>query len=77
MGWAQRTRSFPGFGSEEGTAAEGDDGRIVGAMVVVHHGDDALYPAPPGPARYWIGSAEPVNALDGDLWLEALLPAPP
>lgn len=75
MEWQERgnINNFPGFGTEKGTAAEGNDPRIAGNMVVVAHGDDPSFPAPPAAARYWIGSVEPLNAEDGDMWLEGLL----
>jgi hypothetical protein len=75
MTWVQRgnVNGFPGFGTEEGTAAEGNDERITDSLIVVRHGDDPNVPAPLAAARYWIGSVEPLNAEDGDMWLEGLL----
>ena len=40
------------------------------AMQVVNHGADDSVARPVGaPAVYWIGTVEPLNALDGDLWI--------
>lgn len=40
------------------------------AMQVIHHETDASVARPPGaPAVYWVGSVEPENAIDGDLWI--------
>lgn len=75
MPWQERgnINGFPGFGTEEGTAAEGNDARIDGSMIVVRHGVNPNYPKPSGAARYWIGSVEPLNAEDGDMWLEGMI----
>ena len=41
------------------------------SMVVVAHGSDPEHPRPTGVgAVYWIGSEEPVNAIDADLWYD-------
>lgn len=40
----------------------------VEAITVVPHGDDPDYPRPAGiRVAYWLGSVEPVNAIDDDL----------
>lgn len=42
---------------------------LSSAMVVVNHGADASVARPTGVgAVYWIGSVQPTNALDSDLW---------
>ena len=38
-------------------------------IIVVPHGTDANYPRPDGiRVAYWLGSAEPANAIEEDLW---------
>jgi hypothetical protein len=50
------------------TAAQG--ARADAAFQVVNHGSTAGTARPAGaPAVYWIGTVEPTNALDGDLWI--------
>ena len=39
------------------------------AMMVVNHGNMANAPRPLAGAVYWIGSVEPENAIDEDLWV--------
>jgi hypothetical protein len=52
----------------EGTAA--DEPLTVGTgLVVVQHGSNANTPRPPSAAAvYWIGSIQPTNSIDADLW---------
>lgn len=41
----------------------------TGVMVVVNHGSNASTARPSyAAAVYWIGTVEPTNALDDDLW---------
>lgn len=40
------------------------------AMTVVNHVADDAVVRPTAPAVYWIGSVEPVNAEDWDLWYD-------
>lgn len=37
-------------------------------VIVVPHGDDADFARPDVRVAYWLGAAEPINALDDDLW---------
>jgi hypothetical protein len=56
----------------DGTAA-GDDARIVNSMRVVTHGTTANTARPAGAAAvYWIGTVEPTNAANNDLWIGGL-----
>jgi hypothetical protein len=52
----------------EGTGA--DEPLTVGTgLVVVQHGNNASTPRPPSAAAvYWIGSIQPTNSIDADLW---------
>lgn len=60
-------------GTTSGTVAAGDDSRMAGAMQVVAHGSGASTARPSGaPAVYWIGTVEPLNAVNGDLWIGGL-----
>lgn len=39
------------------------------AIVVIPHGDDPNYPRPDGVlVGYWLGTVEPMNAVNDDLW---------
>lgn len=52
----------------EATARETADSA---SMVVVKHGTDGTVARPTGAsAVYWLGTAEPANAVDGDIWRE-------
>jgi hypothetical protein len=42
---------------------------VQSSMQVVVHGADANVPRPNAVAVYWIGTVDPVNSLDNDLWL--------
>lgn len=43
---------------------------LSNAMVTVNHGADANVARPVGAvAVYWVGTVEPVNSIDGDLWM--------
>lgn len=49
---------------------EGPPGTISNGMTVIEHGADSQFPRTPGAAAvYWIGSVEPSNATDNDLWV--------
>jgi len=53
--------------------AAGDDARIVNSMRVVSHGTTANTARPAGAAAvYWIGTVEPTNAVNNDLWIGGL-----
>ena len=57
-------------GTTSGTLCAGDDARVVNSMRVVNHGSAAGTARPAGAAAvYWIGTVEPTNALDNDLWI--------
>ena len=57
------------IGTTSGTLCAGDDARVVNSMRVVNHGSTAGTARPAGAAAvYWIGTVEPTNALDNDLW---------
>ena len=57
------------FGDGENEFCEGNDARVVNSLRVVNHGTVASTARPAGAAAvYWVGSVEPTNALDGDLW---------
>lgn len=60
---------------------KGDDGLSImgppgpsgtdGTAATVYHGADANYTRPDtGNPIIWVGSVEPVNALDNDVWLQ-------
>ena len=58
------------IGTTSGTLCAGDDARVVNSMRVVNHGSTAGTARPAGAAAvYWIGTVEPTNALDNDLWI--------
>jgi hypothetical protein len=60
-------------GTTVGTVAAGDDARIVNSMRVVSHGATADTARPAGAAAvYWIGTVEPTNAANNDLWIGGL-----
>jgi hypothetical protein len=60
-------------GTTAGTVAAGDDARIVNSMRVVSHGTTADTARPAGAAAvYWIGTVEPTNAANNDLWIGGL-----
>jgi hypothetical protein len=62
-----------GVGTTAGTVAAGDDARIVNSMRVVSHGTTADTARPAGAAAvYWIGTVEPTNAANNDLWIGGL-----
>ena len=54
----------------EATARADADAALAGSTLrVVHHGSDGTTARPDAAAAvYWIGSAEPANALPADLW---------
>lgn len=53
-----------------GAATTAQGAKADTAFQVVNHAADANVARPSGaPAVYWIGTVEPVNALDGDLWI--------
>jgi hypothetical protein len=39
-------------------------------MQAVNHGSDANLSRPDFDVVFWVGSVEPVNAIDGDVWLD-------
>lgn len=44
--------------------------QILGNLLVIKHGSDPDVPRPAEiGAAYWIGEVEPLNAIDGDLWV--------
>jgi len=47
---------------------------VVDAVMFVNHGNDGAYSRPPAPLVYWSGTAEPSNAQQGDVWLNAVQP---
>lgn len=50
----------------------GPPGTISNGLTVIEHGTDQHFPRTPGAgAVYWIGSVEPINATDNDLWIGA------
>lgn len=56
--------------SNDAQAALDEKADISSAFHVVNHGSTASTARPAGaPAVYWIGSVEPANAEDGDLWI--------
>lgn len=62
--------------AELAAAQAADDARLTdletGVMVVVEHGENGAAARPVGAAAvYWIGTVEPVNALDNDWWAGA------
>jgi hypothetical protein len=60
-------------GTTAGTVTAGDDARIVNSMRVVSHGTTADTARPAGAAAvYWIGTVEPTNAANNDLWIGGL-----
>jgi len=57
-------------GTTANTVAAGDDSRVVNSMQVVTHGTNSSAARPAGAAAvYWIGTVEPTNAVDNDLWI--------
>jgi hypothetical protein len=53
------------------TVAELDSTLRASYMAVVNHADDADVARPAGAAAvYWIGSVQPTNAQDQDLWYD-------
>lgn len=55
---------------EVGAALKGSIPRSSG-ITVVEHGSNGSTPRPAGAARVdWHGTAEPVNAIPPDLWIE-------
>lgn len=61
------------------TGPKGDPGRagtdapIENMLAVVRHGDDESVERPTGfGAVFWIGSAKPLNSIDGDIWRETV-----
>jgi hypothetical protein len=60
----QGDQGLPGDQGPQGPA-----GTIENGMTVVNHGATADTARPTGAAAvYWIGTVEPTNAVDGDLW---------
>lgn len=60
-------------GAGTGIAVSESGGKVniatSGVMIVVNHGSTAGTARPSGAAAvYWIGSATPTNAVNGDLW---------
>jgi hypothetical protein len=54
----------------------GSGGAVAGgAMGAVNHGADADVARPDYDVVHWVGSVEPDNALDGDLWTDTDAPA--
>lgn len=51
--------------ADVGTKVDKDNG-----IVVVRHDTDANAPRPDVSVVYWIGTAEPVNAIEADLWFD-------
>lgn len=57
------------FYSLDGSAAISSNPVFAG-MTVVEHGADADFERPTASAVYWIGSVEPTNGEDVDLWYD-------
>lgn len=58
---------YAGGGSSEAPAPVLDLGGDP--IIVIPHGDDANFARPEGiSVGYWLGSVEPLNAIDDDLW---------
>lgn len=61
------------YGTAAGTAAQGNDSRITGAVqasagiVYVNHGSNAATARPTAAVVYWYGTVAPTNAQAGDL----------
>jgi hypothetical protein len=54
----------------------GSGGAVAGgAMGAVNHGSDPDAARPDYDVVHWVGSVEPNNALDGDLWTDTAAPA--
>ena len=50
---------------------QGPAGSVENGMTVINHAADETVARTVGAAAvYWIGSVEPLNAADGDLWIE-------
>lgn len=61
--------STPTSGSSNPVTSGGVSTSFSGAVGVVNHGTNASTPRPQGYGSvYWIGSATPTNAVDGDIW---------
>ena len=59
----------PTNGSNNPVTSDGVSKAVAGAVGVVNHGTNASTPRPQGYGSvYWIGSATPTNAVDGDIW---------
>lgn len=62
-----RYNSLKYYGKQDPVAPIATDGFIT----VVEHGDDPNYQRPlSAKVVYWLGSVEPLNSLDDDLWSE-------
>jgi hypothetical protein len=74
-----RATPITGFTAGAGTVAATDSilqalqkvvGNAQSAVTAVTHGSNASTARPSGvTAVYWIGTVEPVNAVNGDLWI--------
>lgn len=62
----------PTSDSSNPVTSGGVSNSLSGAVGVVKHGTNSTAPRPSGyGCVYWIGSATPSNAVDGDIWRNA------